>query len=177
MTGRENWVQKLLQRPDGEVVQQFKSSQSNQPIPNPDHDITGQPVVGTDPRIASNGRKTSRSQDIETRSFHEEAVKHDRTAQPVVEPGAPQTRSSDDSKSFDVEDKTAHDRTGQPVVCRDTSRARPRTCWVQFIEYTTIGLRLSGYGAAEVVINFTEELRHAETNPTCETHESYCTSH
>ena len=23
----------------------------------------------------------------------------------------------------------------------------------------------------------TEELRHAETNPTCETHEGYCTSH
>ena len=23
----------------------------------------------------------------------------------------------------------------------------------------------------------TEELRHAETNPTCEIHESYCTSH
>ena len=36
------------QRPEGQVVQQFKSSQSNQPIPNPDHDRTGQPVVGTD---------------------------------------------------------------------------------------------------------------------------------
>ena len=35
-------------RPDGQVVQQFKSSQSNQPTPNPDHDRTGQPVVGTD---------------------------------------------------------------------------------------------------------------------------------
>ena len=29
-------------------------------------------------------------------------------------------------------------------------------------------LRVPGYGAAEVFINFTEELRHAETNPTCE---------
>ena len=96
------------------------------------------------------------------RSLHEEAVKHDRTAQPVVEPGAPQTRSSDDSKSFDVEDKTAHDRTGQPVVCRDTSRARPRTCWTPIIEYTTIGWCISGHDAAEVVANLTEELRHAE---------------
>ena len=33
------------QRPDGQVVQQSKSSQSNQPNPNPDHDRTGQPVV------------------------------------------------------------------------------------------------------------------------------------
>ena len=66
-------------------------------------------------------RKTSRLQEIETRSFHEEAVKHDRTGTPVVgrdtnhEPGASQTRSSDDSKSFNVEDKTAHDRTETPL--------------------------------------------------------------
>ena len=44
-------------------------------------------------------------------------------------------------------------------------------------KYTTIGLRLSGHGASEVDVNLTEELRHAETNPTCEIHESYCTSH
>ena len=48
---------------------------------------------------------------------------------------------------------------------------------MQIIEYTTIGLRLSGHGAAEVDVNLMEELRHAETNPTCEIHESYCTSH
>ena len=35
---------------------------------------------------------------------------------------------------------------------------------MQIIEYTTIGLRIPGYGAAEVLINLTEELRHAETN-------------
>ena len=33
---------------------------------------------------------------------------------------------------------------------------------MQIIEYTTNGLRLSGHGAAEIVINFMEELRHAE---------------
>ena len=92
------------------------SFQSNQPTPNPDHDRTGQDVVGTDPKIASSGRKTSRSREIETRSFHEEAVKYDRTGQPVIATGATQTRSSDDSKSFNVEDKTAHERTGQPDV-------------------------------------------------------------
>ena len=43
-----------------------------------------------------------------------------------------------------------------------------RTCWVQIIEYTTIGLHLSRHGAAEVIANLAEELRHAETNPTCE---------
>ena len=47
---------------------------------------------------------------------------------------------------------------------------------MRLIKFTTIGLRLSGYGAAEVVINFTEELRHTETDPTCKIHESHCTS-
>ena len=65
--------------------------------------------------------KTSRSQEIDTRSFHEEVVKNDRTVQPVVESKTTQTRSSDDSKSLNVEDKTIHDRTGQPVVNREES--------------------------------------------------------
>ena len=91
---KHDWMKELgsevARQPEGEVVQQSKSSQSNQPTPNPDHDRMGQPVVGTDPKIASSGRKTSRSQEIETRSFHEEAGKHDRTGQPVVETGATQ---------------------------------------------------------------------------------------
>ena len=40
------------------------------------------------------------------------------------------------------------------------------------IEYTTIGLRISGYGAAEVFIDFTEELYHIETDPTCSIHQN-----
>ena len=106
----------VAQRPEGEVVQQSKSSQSSQPSLNPDHDRTEIPVVCRDASHAQGARKMSRSQKIETRSFHEEAVKHDRTGKPVVETGRTQTRSSDDSKSLNVEDKTAHDRTGQPVV-------------------------------------------------------------
>ena len=39
----------VVQRPDGQVVQQSKSSRSNQPNPNPDHDDrTGTPVVRRD---------------------------------------------------------------------------------------------------------------------------------
>ena len=41
-----------------------------------------------------------------------------------------------------------------------------KTRCVQLIKYTTIGLRIPGYGAAEVFIDFTEELRHTETDPT-----------
>ena len=42
------------------------------------------PVVCRDASHAQGARKKSRSQEIETRSFHEEAVKHDRTVKPVV---------------------------------------------------------------------------------------------
>ena len=49
---KDNWMKELdsevAQRPDGEVVQQSKSSQSSQPKPNPDHDRTEQPVVCRD---------------------------------------------------------------------------------------------------------------------------------
>ena len=118
----------VAQRPEGQVAQQSRSFQSNQPTPNPGRDDkTGQPAVGSDPRTAPGARKTSRSQEIETRSFHGEAVKHDRTGTPVVgrdashEPGASQTRSSHESTNFNVGDETNHDRTGQPVVGRDAS--------------------------------------------------------
>ena len=47
-------------------------------------DRAGQPFVGTNPRIASSGRKSFQSQEIKIRSVHEEAVKHDRMGQPVV---------------------------------------------------------------------------------------------
>ena len=128
---KHDWMKEMgsevAERPDGQVVQQFRSSQSNQPNPNPDHDRTGQPVVGCDPRTAQGGRETSRSQEIETRSFHEEAVKHDRTGTPVVgretnhEPGVSQTSSPHESTNFNVGDETNHDKTEKPVVGRDAS--------------------------------------------------------
>ena len=37
-------------------------------------------------------------------------------------------------------------------------------------KYTTIRLRMSRYGAAEVFIDFAEELKHTETNPMCSMH-------
>ena len=43
--------------------------------------------------------------------------------------------------------------------------------WFFFFEdYTTIGLRISRYGAAEVYNDFTEELKHTEANPMCSIH-------
>ena len=49
-------------------------------------------------------------------------------------------------------------------------------CECLLTKYTTIGLRIQGYGAAEVFIDFTEELRHTEANPMCSIHQNRCTS-
>ena len=63
----------------------------------------------------------------------------------VDEQPSKRSKKNDDKSAVAMLKKyELHDRTVQPVVKRDTSRARPRTCWVQIIEYTTIGLRLSG---------------------------------
>ena len=131
MTGRELGSGDA-QQPGRQVVQQYRSFQSNQPIPNPDHDRTGKPVLCPQ----RGAREASRSQKIDKRSFHEEAVKTDRTGQPVVETGRTQTRSSvethkenvpegfqtrscHESTSFNVGDETIRDRTEQPVVNHD----------------------------------------------------------
>ena len=67
-----------------EFVQQSRSFQSNQPIPNPSRDRSGQPVVGAHTRTVQDGRKTSRSQEIDVRSFHEESVSSERTGDPLL---------------------------------------------------------------------------------------------
>ena len=129
---KHDWMKELgsevAQRPDGEVVQQSKSSQSRQLNLSPDHDDrTVKPVVCRDASHSQGARRTSRSQEIETRSFHGDVVKHDRTGKSVVchdashAQGASQTRSSHECTNFNVEDETNHDRTGKPVVCRDAS--------------------------------------------------------
>ena len=137
---KHDWMKELgsevARQQDGEVAQQSKSSQSSQPNPNPDHGRTGKPVVCPQ-------KEASLSQEIETRSFREEAVKHDRTGKTVVcrdtshVQGASQTRFSHDSTNLNVENETNHDRTGKPVVCRDAnpscnvetySRYRSRDC-------------------------------------------------
>ena len=41
-----------------------------------------------------------------------------------------------------------------------------------FEEYTANGLRISGYGAAEVFIDFAEKLKHTEANLMCSIHQS-----
>ena len=115
---KHDWMKELgsehAQRLEGQVGQLSRSFQSNQPIPNPSRDRSEQPVVRVDTRTVQDGRKTSRSQEIDVNSVHVETVSSDRLGQPIVETSKTQTRSSDDSKSLNAE--LAHERSGQPVV-------------------------------------------------------------
>ena len=116
---KDDWMtvlgSEVAQRPEGQVVLEVKSSQSNQPIPNPDHDRTGQPLVCPQ-------RGAHHSQEIETRSFRAEAGKHDRTGRPVVcSEQASHPRFSRESQNLFLEEEDVnHDRKGRPVVCCDT---------------------------------------------------------
>ena len=65
-----------------EVGQLSRSFHSNQPLLSPSRERTVRPVGEDDTRTVQDGRKTSRSQEIDASSFHEEAVSSDRTEQP-----------------------------------------------------------------------------------------------
>ena len=117
---KHDWKRELgsehAQRP--EVGQLPRSFQSNQPILSPSRERTERPVVKYDTRTVQDGRKTSRSREIDVNSFHEETVSSERTGRPVVETSAIQARSSEDSKDPNVE--KAHEREGRLVVGRNT---------------------------------------------------------
>ena len=82
----------VARQPEGEVARQAKSFQSTRPNPNPNHDRTGRPVVCSE--------RAPRSQEIKTRSSHEEAEDHDRTGSPVVcSQGASHPRFSRESQN------------------------------------------------------------------------------
>ena len=129
-----NWMKELgsevVRQPQGEVARQSESSQSSQPNPNPDHERTVTLVVCPQ-------RGAHNSQEIETRSIREEAVRHDRTGKLVVcrdenhegptvvcSGQASHPRFCRDGQNQIFEDETNHDITEELVVCRDTNHGR-----------------------------------------------------
>ena len=87
---KHDWKRELgsehAQRPEGQVVQPSRSFQSNQPIPNPSRDRSGQPVVRTDrsgQKVVETSKTHTRSSD-DSKSLNVELA-HDRSGQPVVE--------------------------------------------------------------------------------------------
>ena len=105
----------VARQPEGEVAREAKFFQPTQPTPNLIRDRSVRPDNMQD------GRNTSRSQEINVNSFHEELSSSDRTVRPV-ETEVTQTRSSEDSKSLNVEE--THDRTLRPVATLNTAEAQ-----------------------------------------------------
>ena len=73
---KHDWMKELgsanAQRPEGQVVQQSRGFQSNQPTLNPIRERSGRPDITHDVIGVQDGRKTSRSQEIDVNSFREE---------------------------------------------------------------------------------------------------------
>ena len=80
--------------------------------------------------LSKEEEQTSRSQEIDVDSFHEETVSSERTERPVVETSVIQARSSEDSKKPNVEQ--AHERTRRLVVGTNTENvpvsSQTRSC-------------------------------------------------
>ena len=85
----------------------------------------GHPLLKTTREPCKMEKQTSRSQEIDANSFHEETVSSERTERPIVETSVIQTRSSDDSKDTNVE--KAHERTRRLVVETNTENV-PDSC-------------------------------------------------
>ena len=138
---KHEWKRELgseyAQRP--EVGQLSRSSQSNQPIPNPSRERTVRPVVKDDTRTVQDGRKTSRSQEIDVHSFHEESLSSERTGRPVIETSVIQARSSEDCKDPNV--GKAHERTRRLVIETNTENVpdSSQTCSVHESETYNVG--------------------------------------
>ena len=112
---KHEWKRELgsehAQRP--EVGQLSRNFQSNQPSLNPMRERSERPDIMQD------GRKPSRSQEIDVNSFFEEPSSSERTGRPV-ETNVIQTRSSEDREDFNVEQ--THERTGRPVNTHDVTK-------------------------------------------------------
>ena len=91
-------------------------------------------------------------QEIETRSFREEALRYDRTVKldvcrdenherqtVVCSEQASHPRFFREGQNLILEDETNHDRTGKPVVCRDANHERSMLNEVD-IDFRTPGL-------------------------------------
>ena len=89
---KHDWMKELgsevARQPDGQVVQQFESSQLNQPNPNPDHDRTEKPVICRDTSHEPGASQTRSSHESTNFNVGDEA-NHDRTVRPVELPERP----------------------------------------------------------------------------------------
>ena len=109
--------EEVVRQSQEEVPRRAKFFQPTQPIPKPNCDKSGQPDNTQDVFIVKG--ETSRSQEIDVKSFHEELCSSDRSGQPDITQDVigVQTCLSEENKNVGVEQ--THDRSGQLDKCSD----------------------------------------------------------
>ena len=103
---------KVVRQSQEEVARRAKFFQPTQPIPKPICDGSGQPDNTQGVFVVKS--ETSRSQEIDVKSFHEKLCSSDRSGQPDITQDVigVQTCPSEENKNVGVEQ--THDRSGQP---------------------------------------------------------------
>ena len=99
---------KVVRRLRGEVSRQATFSQPTQPIPKPICDRSGQPDNTQDVFVVKG--ETSRSQEIDVKSFHEELCSSDRSGQPDITPSVIRAQNN---LSEEIRVEQTQDRSGQ----------------------------------------------------------------
>ena len=102
-------ARKVVRQSRGEVSQQATFSQPTQPTPKPICDRSGQPHNTQDVFVVKG--ETSRSQEIDVKSFHEEPCSSDRSGQPDITPSVIRALNN---LSEEIRVEQTHDRSGQP---------------------------------------------------------------
>ena len=121
-----------------EVGQLSRSFQSNQKTINPIRERIGDPLSGMTRELCKIEDKTSRSQEIDDNSFHEELVSAERTERPVIETNVIQALSSEDSKDPIV--GKAHERTRRLRFETNTKNVPDRSQTSSFHESETFNV-------------------------------------
>ena len=111
----------VVQQPEGEVVRhsqgevarQAKFFQPAQPIPKPICDRSGQPGITQDVIVVQDERKTSRSQEISVKSFHEELCSSDGSGQLDITQDVISVQACSSEENKNVRVGQTHDRSGQ----------------------------------------------------------------
>ena len=133
---------------------------------------SGQPFVGPHTRTVQDGRKTSRSQEIDVKSFHEEIVSSDRSGQPVVEtntenvPDGCETRSCHESMRLNVEDEHFVWDRGNPFSIM-TIQVMSKQCWTRWTwicEFQGYHILLWSMRRVQAFENWFRKLRTTQTD-------------
>ena len=142
---------------------------------------TEQPAPSPEPSTPLDGEKSSESKEVPEAENHlgeyfacrARIILRVLARIHLVKSGIPQSARSTRKKELHIRGKVLV-RTSQveEQPSQRSKRNGDKSAVALLKRDKELGLCISGRGAAKIVIDFTEELNHAETNPTCSIHQS-----